>query len=73
MFLTHHSGIIGLNSQPLNFSTLGNETSASFVTALKDANKIPDISWSYTAGAKYRESAVPDLEPKPCGADTEQD
>ena len=49
-----YSGIFGLNSQPVNFSSLGNHTSPSFLTALKEANKIPSLSWSYTAGAKYR-------------------
>lgn len=49
------SGIFGINNQPLNFSTLGNESTLSFFSALKDQNKIPSLSWSYTAGAKYRE------------------
>ena len=49
-------GIFGLNSQPVNFSSLGNHTAPSFITSLKDSNKIPSLSWSYTAGAKYRES-----------------
>ncbi|KAK1752899.1 acid protease [Echria macrotheca] len=47
-------GVFGLNNQPANLSTLGNFTSASFITTLKDQKKIPSISWSYTAGAKYR-------------------
>jgi len=33
---------------------LGNYSSPSFLTILKDQNKIPSLSWSYTAGAKYR-------------------
>ena len=49
-----YMGIFGLNTQPLNFSILGNETTQSFLTVLKDENKIPSLSWSYTAGAKYR-------------------
>ncbi|KAK0735295.1 aspartic peptidase domain-containing protein, partial [Lasiosphaeria miniovina] len=47
-------GIFGLNNQPINFSTLGNHSSPSFLTSLKDEKKIPSLSWSYTAGAKYR-------------------
>ncbi|KAF7125408.1 hypothetical protein CNMCM5793_001586 [Aspergillus hiratsukae] len=47
-------GIFGLNPQPLNFSSLGNFSSPSFVTTLKDQGIIPSLSWSYTAGAKYR-------------------
>ena len=48
------SGIFGLNNQPVNFSTLGNTSMPSFITTLKEKNKIPSLSWSYTAGAKYR-------------------
>ncbi|KAK4239380.1 acid protease [Achaetomium macrosporum] len=47
-------GIFGINPQPLNFSSLGNYSSPSFLTTLKDQKKIPSLSWSYTAGAKYR-------------------
>ncbi|KAJ5831702.1 hypothetical protein N7474_000013 [Penicillium riverlandense] len=47
-------GIFGLNPQPLNLSSLGNSSSPSFVTSLKDQGVIPSLSWSYTAGAKYR-------------------
>ena len=55
LLLTHtRRGIFGLNNQQLNFSTLGNETTDAFLTTLKNANKIPSLSWSYTAGAKYR-------------------
>ncbi|KAK0617563.1 aspartic peptidase domain-containing protein [Immersiella caudata] len=55
-----NSGIFGLNSQPLNFTTLGNQSTPSFFTTLKDEKKIQSLSWSYTAGAKYRKSS-----PKP--------
>jgi len=48
------SGIFGLNNQPVNFSTLGNTSMPSFLTTLRDQSKIPSLSWSYTAGAKYR-------------------
>ncbi|KAK4221496.1 aspartic peptidase domain-containing protein [Podospora fimiseda] len=47
-------GIFGLNNQPVNFSSLGNQSTPAYITTLKDQNKIPSISWSYTAGAKYR-------------------
>ncbi|KAK4216425.1 aspartic peptidase domain-containing protein [Rhypophila decipiens] len=47
-------GIFGLNNQPVNFTVLGNHTAPSFITTLKDQGKIPSVSWSYTAGAKYR-------------------
>ncbi|KAJ5123271.1 hypothetical protein N7448_009368 [Penicillium atrosanguineum] len=48
------SGIFGLNSQPVNFTSLGNFSSPSFITTLKNEDTIPSLSWSYTAGAKYR-------------------
>ncbi|KAH9907027.1 acid protease [Xylariomycetidae sp. FL2044] len=47
-------GIFGLNNQPVNLSSLGNGTSPSFLTSLKDQDMIPSLSWSYTAGAMYR-------------------
>ncbi|KAH8898702.1 acid protease [Thozetella sp. PMI_491] len=47
-------GIFGLNNQPVNFSSLGNYSATSFVTTLKDQKLIPSLSWSYTAGARYR-------------------
>ncbi|KAF7712189.1 Uncharacterized protein PECH_003971 [Penicillium ucsense] len=47
-------GIFGLNPQPVNFTSLGNHSSPSFLTSLKDGGFIPSLSWSYTAGAKYR-------------------
>ena len=55
MALTACSGIFGINNQPLNFTTLSNFSSPSFVTTLKDQKVIPSVSWSYTAGAQYRE------------------
>lgn len=51
-------GVFGLNDQPVNFSTVGNSTSPSFLTTLKDKGVIPSLSWSYTAGAKYRLKGV---------------
>ncbi|KAI0426730.1 aspartic peptidase domain-containing protein [Xylaria sp. FL1042] len=47
-------GVFGLNNQPVNFTSLGNFSSPSFLTTLKDQGLIPSLSWSYTAGAKYR-------------------
>jgi len=47
-------GVFGLNGQPVNFTTLGNYSAPSFLNTLKDQKKIPSLSWSYTAGAKYR-------------------
>ncbi|KAJ5306853.1 hypothetical protein N7508_005868 [Penicillium antarcticum] len=47
-------GIFGLNPQPVNFTSLGNFSSPSYFTTLKDQGTIPSLSWSYTAGAKYR-------------------
>ncbi|KAI0191942.1 acid protease [Astrocystis sublimbata] len=47
-------GLFGLNNQPVNFTSLGNFSSPSFLTTLKDKGMIPSMSWSYTAGAKYR-------------------
>ncbi|KAJ5356781.1 Peptidase aspartic catalytic [Penicillium concentricum] len=47
-------GTFGINTQPLNFSSLGNFSAPSYVTSLKEKNVIPSLSWSYTAGAIYR-------------------
>ncbi|KAK4860998.1 hypothetical protein LT330_004729 [Penicillium expansum] len=47
-------GIFGINTQPLNFTSLGNFSSPSYITTLKENNVIPSLSWSYTAGAIYR-------------------
>ncbi|OIW24827.1 acid protease [Coniochaeta ligniaria NRRL 30616] len=51
-------GIFGLNNQPVNYTQLGNYSAPSFLTTLKDQNKIPSLSWSYTAGARYRLKTV---------------
>ncbi|KAI1175056.1 acid protease [Nemania sp. FL0916] len=47
-------GLFGLNTQPVNFSAVGNSTTPAFLTTLKDNGATPSLSWSYTAGAKYR-------------------
>ncbi|KAJ8131941.1 hypothetical protein O1611_g1688 [Lasiodiplodia mahajangana] len=49
-----YMGLFGLNNQPVNFTSLGNFSSPSFLTTLKDRGVIPSLSWSYTAGARYR-------------------
>ncbi|KAI1330752.1 aspartic peptidase domain-containing protein [Xylariaceae sp. FL0255] len=49
-----YMGVFGLNNQPVNFSAIGNSTTPSFITTLKEQGLIPSISWSYTAGAIYR-------------------
>ncbi|KAK7953559.1 hypothetical protein PG996_014451 [Apiospora saccharicola] len=47
-------GLFGLNGQPVNFTSLSNTTAPSYLTTLKDQGHIPSLSWSYTAGARYR-------------------
>ncbi|KXJ88052.1 aspartic peptidase domain-containing protein, partial [Microdochium bolleyi] len=47
-------GVLGLNGQPPNLTTLGNSSAPALLTTLKDQKKIPSLSWSYTAGARYR-------------------
>ncbi|CAK7212879.1 hypothetical protein SCUCBS95973_001610 [Sporothrix curviconia] len=47
-------GILGLGTQPVNFTTLGNVSAPSYFTSLKTQGYIPSLSWSYTAGAIYR-------------------
>lgn len=61
----HNRGIFGLNNQPVNFTVLGNHTAPSFLTTLKDQGKIPSLTWSYTAGAKYRTSQLHGLNKSP--------
>lgn len=51
-------GILGLNPQPVNFTSLGNFSSPSILTTLKEQGVIPSLSWSYTAGAKYRKCSL---------------
>jgi len=47
-------GTFGLNPMPTNFSTF-NDPQLSFMQQLKNNNTIPSLSWSYTAGNRYRE------------------
>lgn len=46
--------MLGLSTQPVNYTTTGNFSAPSFFTSLRSQNLIPSLSWSYTAGAKYR-------------------
>ena len=46
-------GLFGLSRQPGNFSNL-EDSHPSYLTSLKNQNLIPSLSWSYTAGARYR-------------------
>lgn len=47
-------GMFGLGSQPTNLTNFDNPR-PSFLSTLKTRNIIPSLSWSYTAGAPYRE------------------
>ncbi|KAF7944211.1 hypothetical protein EAE96_010613 [Botrytis aclada] len=49
-----YTGIFGLGTQPLNFTTIGNFSSESYFSSLWSQKLIPSLTWSYTAGAKYR-------------------
>jgi hypothetical protein len=48
------SGVFGLSTQPLNYSQIGNYSAPSYFSTLRSKRMIPSLSWSYTAGAKYR-------------------
>jgi hypothetical protein len=50
-------GLFGINPKPTNFSTFADPT-PSYMTNLFLQNKIPSVSWGYTAGAQYHETAV---------------
>lgn len=47
-------GHLGLNPQSINFTTQ-NDPSPSLLTTLKTTNRIPSLSYGYSAGAEYRE------------------
>ena len=53
-YTNHISGLFGLGTQPVNYSSIGNFSAPSYFSSLKAQNLIPSLSWSYTAGAKYR-------------------
>ena len=46
-------GYLGINPQPTNFSNFQDQQ-PSFFKSLQTQNKIPSLSYSYTAGAQYR-------------------
>jgi hypothetical protein len=43
-----------MGTQPVNYSSIGNFSAPSYFSSLRAQNIIPSLSWSYTAGAKYR-------------------
>jgi hypothetical protein len=51
-------GEFGLTPRPTNFTNF-NEPHPSFIQTLKNQSMIPSLSWSYTAGAPYREYVCP--------------
>ena len=51
-------GLFGLAPEPTNFSTTFSEPKQSFMVTLKEAKKIPSLSYGYTAGAKYSNKGV---------------
>ena len=53
----YYLGMLGLNPKPNKFSALDNGQS-SYITSLKDRGLIPNISFAYTAGARYRRFCV---------------
>jgi hypothetical protein len=61
-------GHFGINPKSTNFSSF-NDPSPSFLTLLFEAEKIPSVSWGYTAGAEYRKSQSKDM---PCKANLSQ-
>lgn len=50
-------GMFGLNPRPTNFSDF-NHPQASYLSILYDNGTIPSLSYSYTAGAQYRNNGV---------------
>lgn len=48
-------GLLGVNRLPTNFSDF--VPHPSYLSALRDSEKIPSLSYGYTAGAPYREKA----------------
>ena len=50
-------GVLGLNPRPTNFTTF-NDRATSLLSLLYEQNKIPSLSFSYNAGAKYRLNGV---------------
>ena len=46
-------GLLGINPTSINFTTQ-NDPSPSLLTILKTTNRIPSLSYGYSAGAQYR-------------------
>ena len=46
-------GLLGVTDQPTNF-TIFDDPRPSFLSTLKIQNKIPSLSYAYSAGAQYR-------------------
>ena len=51
-------GHLGINPQSINF-TDQNNPSPSFLSTLKSTDKIPSLSYGYSAGAEYRKMLRP--------------
>ena len=49
----YYVGMFGLNNQPINRTNLTNPY-PSLLETLRTEKLIPSLSWSYTAGARYR-------------------
>ncbi|ATZ58471.1 hypothetical protein BCIN_16g02460 [Botrytis cinerea B05.10] len=60
-----YTGVVGLGTQPVNFTTVGNYSSESYFSSLWSQSLIPSLAWSYTAGAKYRMKFLPFSHPSP--------
>lgn len=50
-------GVFGLNPRPTNFSNFS-DPSPSYISNLKEKSLIPSLSWSYSAGNRYRLNKV---------------
>ena len=48
-------GVLGLAARDFK---LGNDTASSLLSNLRSSNKIPSLSYSYTAGSTYSESRI---------------
>lgn len=46
-------GLLGVTNQPTNFTAF-DDPRPSFLSTLKTQNKIPSLSYAYSAGAQYR-------------------
>ncbi|KAI9669779.1 MAG: hypothetical protein M1829_005034 [Trizodia sp. TS-e1964] len=53
---SYYVGMFGIGPKSINFTSYEDQQ-PSFLTTLKTKNLIPSLSWSYTAGARYRGSS----------------